>query len=138
MEFAHRLNILCRHTIFLCLLSLSAGEFIPRDLKSLSQDEQYMQDNGIGDIDVIASFNNKEGALVLFMMHFAQLPPESLYSPQFFGSMVDACLMLNQGHGNTVLWKVSFSLFVCFISVSLFCCSHPLSIFSCVSCNNYV
>ena len=94
-----------------------AGVFLPRPLKDLAEDEQYMQENGIGDIDVIMGFNNMEGSLVLFMLHFAQLPPESLYSPQFFHTIADICLMLNQVHENQVVRKVSAYLSV-FLSVS--------------------
>ena len=94
-----------------------AGVFLPRPLKELAEDEQYMQENGIGDTDVIMGFNNMEGSLVLFMLHFAQLPPESLYSPQFFHTIADVCLMLNQVHENQVVRKVSAYLSV-FLSVS--------------------
>ena len=119
------ITILCTD-MCCCFLSLSikdqsvnflAGVFLPRPLKELAEDEQYMQENGIGDIDVIMGFNNMEGSLVLFMLHFAQLPPESLYSPQFFHTIADICLMLNQVHENQVVRKVSAYLSV-FLSVS--------------------
>lgn len=113
-------------------VSFLAGVFLPRPLKELAEDEQYMQENGIGDIDVIMGFNNMEGSLVLFMLHFAQLPPESLYSPQFFHTVADICLMLNQVHDNQVVRKVSAYLSV-YLSLSCqsVCLPASLSLFLC-------
>ncbi|KAK7103719.1 acetylcholinesterase-like isoform X2 [Littorina saxatilis] len=81
------------------------GEFIPRALTELIMDEQYVQENGIGDIDVIMGFNNREGALAQLMLMFFQQPKENLYTPQFFRSCMNMCFVFLGLTPNEVLKK---------------------------------
>ncbi|KAK7463168.1 hypothetical protein BaRGS_00038227 [Batillaria attramentaria] len=66
------------------------GDFIPRDPLELVQDEDYVQANGIGDIDVIAGFNNKDGAVVALF----GTSPDSLTNQAVFRAVVDKLVKL--------------------------------------------
>ncbi|KAK7103717.1 hypothetical protein V1264_018565 [Littorina saxatilis] len=71
------------------------GTFIPRDLKELAMDEQYVQENGIGDIDVIVGVNNREGSLLLITLQFSGQPMEALSSLDYFRAIMDQCFFLS-------------------------------------------
>ncbi|KAK7486054.1 hypothetical protein BaRGS_00022663 [Batillaria attramentaria] len=66
------------------------GDFIPRDPLELVQDEDYVQANGIGDIDVIAGLNNKDGAVVALF----GTSPDSLTNQAVFRAVVDKLVKL--------------------------------------------
>ncbi|XP_076436458.1 fatty acyl-CoA hydrolase precursor, medium chain-like [Babylonia areolata] len=81
------------------------GEFLPRDVPDLLQDDQYMKDNGISNIDVIVGLNNKEGAFVVPMAAVRNISVESLHTSAMFQGMADSCLEMRRLGRNSVMKK---------------------------------
>ncbi|XP_076452799.1 acetylcholinesterase-like [Babylonia areolata] len=83
------------------------GEFLPRAATELLKDDQYMNDNGGNDIDVIVGLNNKEGSVALLSAVFANTSKDTLYTSAMFQGMLDSCLDLNRLDKNSVMKKTT-------------------------------
>ncbi|XP_076436664.1 acetylcholinesterase-like [Babylonia areolata] len=81
------------------------GEFLPRDVPDLLQDDQYMKDNGISDIDVIVGLNNKEGGTLLVLPEVMNATVESLYTSAMFQAIADSCFDRRGLGKNSVMRK---------------------------------
>ncbi|KAK7486053.1 hypothetical protein BaRGS_00022662 [Batillaria attramentaria] len=83
------------------------GDFIPRDPLGLVHDKEYVQENGIGDIDLIAGFNNKEGAVLVLEAIRQGSSLDSLTNQAAFRAVVDSCVkMMNKRTSDDVVSAV--------------------------------
>nr|KAG5687083.1 hypothetical protein BaRGS_017101 [Batillaria attramentaria] len=82
----------------------SIGDFIPRDPVELTGDEQYVQEVGMGDIDVIIGFNNKEGAMITIASELEGSPMEGFSDAMMFTNILEnAVKQYNNGQTSTLL-----------------------------------
>ncbi|KAK7463203.1 hypothetical protein BaRGS_00038262 [Batillaria attramentaria] len=80
------------------------GDFIPRDPVELTGDEQYVQEIGMGDIDVIIGFNNKEGAMITIASELEGSPMEGFSDAMMFTNILEnAVKQYNNGQTSTLL-----------------------------------
>ncbi|XP_076437120.1 acylcarnitine hydrolase-like [Babylonia areolata] len=77
------------------------GDLIPREPHDL------LREGSGGDVDVILGFNNLEGSLIAFFQVFENLPPEMLFSAEFFRGLLDMCSVLSGVSNHPVLKKTA-------------------------------
>lgn len=68
------------------------GNFIPRSPVELAADEQYVQDSGMGDVDIIMGFNNQEGGFIT--VEFEGSPLEGFSNAMVFMMLLDTSIKL--------------------------------------------
>ena len=87
-----------------------AGEFFPHNVVDKLRDEQYVQESGIGDLDLVLGFNNQEGGLVTMGMALYNMTLETVQSPGFFKNILNSCLIYAGVNRNEAVKKVMFQL----------------------------
>ncbi|KAL8565178.1 hypothetical protein ACOMHN_003965 [Nucella lapillus] len=78
-------------------------ELLPGKPRELVQDLELMQDDGVGEVDIMVGFNKHEGALIVFNQLYSQMTSDALYSTDFFRVIVDMCFLLTGLNNSTVL-----------------------------------
>ncbi|KAL8564528.1 hypothetical protein ACOMHN_003286 [Nucella lapillus] len=83
------------------------GELVPGRPRDLVQDPDFVEENGLGEVDIILGFDKNEGAMILMLASLLDMAPEAVHSAEYFRSVLDMCFTFTRTSHKPALKKAS-------------------------------